>query len=128
MPPLTICVAGTAGSGKSRLIAELREASHGDLTLLKARLSNLAIEPSLIDRLRDANWVEAPDYTSWAETEAAATGPDPVGGRRAVRGRPADPASTPASRATRPTSPSPRPGTAGSSSIPATRSRRPWSC
>ena len=65
--PLTICVAGTADSGKSRLISELREACHGDLTLLKARLSNLAIEPSMIDRLKDAKWVEAPDYTSWTE-------------------------------------------------------------
>ena len=45
VPPLTICVAGTADSGKSRLISALREAGHGDLTLLKARLSNLAIEP-----------------------------------------------------------------------------------
>ena len=33
------------------MIGALREACHGDLTLLKARLSNLAIEPSLIDRL-----------------------------------------------------------------------------
>ncbi len=70
LPPLTICVAGTADSGKSRLISELREACHGDLTLLKARLSNLAIEPSTIDRLRDAKWVEAPDYTSWTESDS----------------------------------------------------------
>ena len=68
VPPLLICVAGTADSGKSRLIDELREACHADLTLLKARLSNLAIEPSMIDRLRDAKWVEAPDYTSWTDT------------------------------------------------------------
>jgi uncharacterized protein len=67
VPPLTIAVAGTAESGKSRLIAALREACHGDLTLLKARLSNLAIEPSLIDRLRDAVWVEIPDYSRWTD-------------------------------------------------------------
>src|SRR5262249_11625741 len=67
VPPLTICVAGTAESGKPRLIAALREACQGDLTLLKARLSNLAIEPSLIDQLRDAVWVETPDYSSWTE-------------------------------------------------------------
>jgi hypothetical protein len=67
VPPLTICVAGTGQSDKSRLISALREACQGDLTLLKARLSNLAIEPSLIDRLRDATWVEAPDYSSWTE-------------------------------------------------------------
>ncbi len=67
VPPLTIGVAGTADSGKSRLISALREASHADLTLLKARLSNLAIDPSLVDRLREAVWVEIPDYSSWAE-------------------------------------------------------------
>ena len=70
VPPLLICVAGTADSGKSRLVDELREACHGDLTLLKARLSNLAIEPAMIDRLRDANWIEAPDYTSWTESDS----------------------------------------------------------
>jgi hypothetical protein len=70
IPPLTICVAGTAESGKSRLMAALREAAHGDLTLFKARLSSLAIEPSLIDRLRDANWIEAPDYASWDGDES----------------------------------------------------------
>jgi uncharacterized protein len=68
LPPLTICVSGTAGSGKSRLVGALREACHGDLTLLKARLSNLAIEPELFDRLRDARWIEVADYTSWAES------------------------------------------------------------
>jgi hypothetical protein len=68
VPPLTICVAGTVGSGKSRMLAALREACHGDLTLLKAKLSNVAIEPELIDRLRDGRWVEVPDYTSWAES------------------------------------------------------------
>jgi hypothetical protein len=65
LAPLTICVAGQAESGKSRLMAAIREATHGDLSLLKARLSNLAVEPTLIDRLRDARWAEAPDYSSW---------------------------------------------------------------
>ncbi len=84
LPPLTICVAGTANSGKSRLIAELREACQGDLTLLKARLSNLAIEPTMIDRLRDARWVEAPDYTNWTDTESRR---DRRGSRRRPRSR-----------------------------------------
>ena len=67
VPPLTICVAGSGDSGKAPLIAALRGACHGDLTLLKARLSSLAIEPSLLDRLRDAVWVEVPDYASWTD-------------------------------------------------------------
>jgi hypothetical protein len=69
VPALTICAAGAAESRKSQLIARLREACSGDLTLLKARLSNLAVDPELLERLRDARWVEAPDYTSWTETE-----------------------------------------------------------
>ncbi len=70
LPPLTIAVAGAAGSGKSRLMAELRKSTHGDLTLIKARLSNLAVEPSSLDRLREATWVEVPDYASWTESES----------------------------------------------------------
>lgn len=69
LPPLTIALAGAAGSGKGRLMAVLRQATHGDLTLIKARLSSLAVEPSSLDRLREANWVEVPDYTSWTESE-----------------------------------------------------------
>lgn len=64
-PPLRIAVAGTSGSGKGRLIEALREASRGDLTLLKARLSTLAIDPTMIDRLREATWIDIPDYPDW---------------------------------------------------------------
>jgi hypothetical protein len=67
--PLTISVAGSRESGKSRLVARIREACGGDLTLLKARLAGLAIDPELLDRLRDARWIEAPDYTAWTDSE-----------------------------------------------------------
>ncbi len=50
-------------------MARIREACSGDLTLLKARLAGLAVEPELLDRLRDAQWIEAPDYTTWADSE-----------------------------------------------------------
>ena len=66
---LTIVVAGSSPSERSRSVARLREACHGDLTLLKARLSNFAIEPELLERLREARWVEAPDYSTWTESE-----------------------------------------------------------
>ncbi len=68
--PLTISVAGGRESGKSRLVDRVREACNGDLTLLKARLAGLAVEPELLDRLRDAQWIEAPDYTAWTESES----------------------------------------------------------
>ena len=61
---MTIVVAGSSPAEKSRLVARTAEACSGDLTLLKARLSSFAIEPELLERLRDANWVEAPDYTT----------------------------------------------------------------
>jgi hypothetical protein len=70
VPPLAISVAGSEVSGKSRLVAKIQEACGGDLTLLKARLAGMAVEPELIDRLRDAHWVEAPDYTTWIESES----------------------------------------------------------
>jgi hypothetical protein len=67
--PLKITVAGAQGAGKSRLIAKLRAACGGDPTLLKARLSSSSVAPSLVDRLRDAEWIEAPGYTLWTGAE-----------------------------------------------------------
>ncbi len=66
---LTIVVAGSSPTEKSRLVARMREACGGDLTLLKARLSGFAIDPELLERLRDAHWVEAPDYSTWNDIE-----------------------------------------------------------
>jgi uncharacterized protein len=66
---LTIVVDGSSPTEKSRLVARLREACHGDLTLLKARLAGFSIEPDLLERLREVHWVEAPDYTKWTDAE-----------------------------------------------------------
>ncbi|HEX3447530.1 MAG TPA: GTPase, partial [Isosphaeraceae bacterium] len=62
LPPLTIAVAGARGAGQSRLTALLKEASTGDPHLIKARVESLGLAPSLIDRLRDARWIETPGY------------------------------------------------------------------
>jgi hypothetical protein len=62
LPPLTIAVAGARGAGKSRLTALLKEASTGDPHLIMARVESLGLAPSLIDRLRDARWIETPGY------------------------------------------------------------------
>jgi hypothetical protein len=67
--PLTIAVAGTGESGKSRLIAKLQEICAGDPALFKARLGSLGIEPYLAERLRGARWLETPGYTTWTEVE-----------------------------------------------------------
>jgi predicted GTPase len=60
--PLTIVVAGAQGAGKSRLIELFKQACSGDMTALKARVAALELEPSLLDRVRDARWIEAPAY------------------------------------------------------------------
>jgi uncharacterized protein len=60
--PLTIVVAGTVGSGKSRLIAHVQQAFVGDMNLLKARVAPLGLEPTLLDRLKEARWIESSGY------------------------------------------------------------------
>ena len=44
------------------MTALLKEASTGDPHLIKARVESLGLAPSLIDRLRDARWIETPGY------------------------------------------------------------------
>jgi hypothetical protein len=60
--PLSIVVAGTVCSGKSRLIALIQEACASDINLLKARVAPLGVEPTLIDRLKEARWIESSGY------------------------------------------------------------------
>jgi uncharacterized protein len=62
LKPLVIAVAGARGAGKTRLITLFEQASHGEMNLIKARVEPLGLAPSLVDRLRDAQWVESPGY------------------------------------------------------------------
>jgi hypothetical protein len=62
LKPLAIYVAGAHGAGKSRLIALFQQACSGELNLIKARVEPLGLAPSLVDRLKDARWVESPGY------------------------------------------------------------------
>ena len=68
-PVLRIVVAGCSSTVKSQLVLRLREACGADLTLLKAKLSGLSIDPNLLESLQAANWIVAPDYPSWTDSE-----------------------------------------------------------
>jgi len=70
MKPLAIVVAGARGAGKSRLIALFQEACAGDMSALKARVASLDLEPTLLDRVRDAHWVESPGYPPASAAES----------------------------------------------------------
>jgi predicted GTPase len=71
MASLVVAVAGARGAGKTRLIESLKLARGGDLTLVKARLDALGLDESLIERLRTAQFVELPGYTSNPAGESA---------------------------------------------------------
>jgi len=62
LKPLSIVVAGARGSGKSQLIARIQEACSGEMNLLKARVAGLGLEPSLLDRVKEARWIESGGY------------------------------------------------------------------
>jgi hypothetical protein len=73
LKPLTMVVAGANGAGKSRLIAMIEEACSGQMSLIKAKVAPLGIEPSLFDRLKDAHFVEAPGYPAASAAESRRT-------------------------------------------------------
>jgi hypothetical protein len=73
MGPLTIAVAGTKGSGKTRLIEAFQKLLAEDTTALKAKLGGLVAEPSIIERLRQMRWVEIPAYPSSSEPDSRRT-------------------------------------------------------
>jgi uncharacterized protein len=73
LKPLAIVVAGAKGAGKSRLIAMIEQACSGQMSLIKAKVAPLGIEPSLIDRLKDARFVEAPGYPAASAAESRRT-------------------------------------------------------
>ena len=112
------------GAGKSRLIAMIKEACSGQMSLIKAKVAPLGIEPSLIDRLKEARFVEAPGYPAASAAESRRTRAQRAAGLAAaaecdlfvlvING---------CNRTTRTTWRLPRPGTAGSRSTPSTRSR-----
>jgi hypothetical protein len=70
LKPLAIVVAGAKGAGKSRLIAMIKEACSGQMSLIKAKVAPLCLEPSLLDRLKDARWVESPGYPAASAQES----------------------------------------------------------
>jgi predicted GTPase len=73
LKPLAIVVAGAQGSGKSRLIAMIKEACSGQMNLIKARVAPLGLEPSLLDRLKDARFIESPGYPPTGAAESRRT-------------------------------------------------------
>jgi len=62
LKPLKIAVAGARGAGKSRLVALFKQACMGEMNLIKARVEPLGLAPSLMDRLKEAQWIESPGY------------------------------------------------------------------
>ncbi|SIO66762.1 hypothetical protein SAMN05444166_8211 [Singulisphaera sp. GP187] len=68
---LVVAVAGARGAGKSRLIESLKQACAGDLSLVKAKLAAGGLDEALIERLRTAQFVETPGYTTNPGGESA---------------------------------------------------------
>ncbi|MFI5460646.1 MAG: GTPase [Isosphaerales bacterium] len=62
LKPLSIVVAGARGAGKSRLIAMIQQACSGEMNLIKARVVGLGLEPALLDRMKEARWIESSGY------------------------------------------------------------------
>jgi predicted GTPase len=71
LAPLVVMVAGARGVGKSRLIEALAQARTGDLTLIKARLVAAGLDDTFLERLRGAQLVDLPGYTTRASGESA---------------------------------------------------------
>ena len=65
-------MAGARGSGKSRLIEAIKKACQGEMNLIKARVEPLGLAPGVLDRLKEARWIESPGYprSDVAETRA----------------------------------------------------------
>ncbi len=70
LKPLAVVVAGAVGAGKSRLIKMIQEACSGEMNLIKAKVAPLGLEPSLLERLRDARWIESPGYQMASAAES----------------------------------------------------------
>ena len=70
LQPLAVVVAGAAGAGKSRLIKMIKEACAGEMSLLKAKVAPLGLEPSVLERFAEARWIESPGYPAASAAES----------------------------------------------------------
>jgi hypothetical protein len=68
---LTIAVAGARDSGKSRLVQVLQQAQRGDMSGVRGRLEGAGLDAMLADRLKAAEWIEAPSYSTSPGAESA---------------------------------------------------------
>ena len=68
--PLVADIVGARGSGKSRLVESMRQVLSGDPGLIKARFEGRGLDPTLIGRLRNVQWVEIPGYAPNVEKES----------------------------------------------------------
>lgn len=59
---LIIDVVGARGSGKTRLIAAAKEVFQGDDRPIRGRLEGMGLDGSLVDRLKNVQYVEVPGY------------------------------------------------------------------
>lgn len=64
--PMTIAVAGASRSGKSAVLAALEKARTADLEIVRSRLTQMGLDESLADRLRQAKLIEVPSYPNVA--------------------------------------------------------------
>jgi hypothetical protein len=70
LQPLAIAVAGARGAGKSRFVTIVKQACAGEMNLIKARVEPLGLAPSLMDRLKDARWLELAGYPKAGVSES----------------------------------------------------------
>ena len=68
--PLVADIVGARGSGKSRLVESMQQVLSGDPGLIKARFEGRGLDPTLIGRLRNVQWVEIPGYAPNVEKES----------------------------------------------------------
>jgi hypothetical protein len=68
--PLVADVVGARGSGKTRLVESMRQVLSGDPALIRARFEGRGLDPSLVDRLGNVQWVEIPGYSPVVEKES----------------------------------------------------------
>ena len=126
--PLVADIVGARGSGKSRLVESMRQVLSGDPGLIKARFEGRGLDPTLIEPAPERTMGRDPRIRAERRKRVPPRSLGPPGGRRrGGRLRHAHPGDRWGKACSRLTSPSPRPGTAISSSIRTARRRRPWS-